>query len=481
MNIELPSLAKADTLTENEPWSGFDPFFFFEMSQFQDRPVFVFEADPFSTRFLTRHPTLCAETEEIFLQWARVDLMGSIPHSRYFEVNDNRNAAMHSPFPRWRNHCLGHRRNPQIPRGNFPALLLLSGMALFFVVPPVTAASSGGGGQVLAWGDDSLGQTDVPSGLTNAVGVAGSGLHDLAVRADGTVMAWGYGLFGQTNVPPGLTNAIAVSAGAYFSVALKLDGTVIAWGYGLDGATNVPVGLSNVVAISAAHHSTLALLKNGTVVKWPPNWGAPPPADLTNVVAIAAGGNSDVDHYVALLRDGTMRAWGDDYFGQGDFPPGLTGVQAIAAGDQSTFAILNDRTVAEWGQGNPVPSSGLSNVVAIANEVALKSDGTLVTWVADSSAASFTNVIAIGSGVAIIGEGPPKTGALLTNGRLDSGGFTVSIPTASGRVYELEYKNSLSDPDWTALPLVAGIGNILSLTDPNAPLVSQRFYRVRSW
>ena len=148
---------------------------------------------------------------------------------------------------------------------------------------------------------------------------------------------------------------------------------------------------------------------------------------------------------------------------------------------ECTEIILTDRTIAEWGQGNPLPSSGLSNVVAIANEVALKGDGTLVTWVADSSAASFTNVIAVGSGLAIIGDGPPQTGALLTNGRLNATGFAISIPTASGRMYALEYKNSLSDPDWTALPLVAGTGKTLSLTDPNARFVSQRFSRVRAW
>jgi hypothetical protein len=54
------------------------------------------------------------------------------------------------------------------------------------------------------------------------------------------------------------------------------------------------------------------------------------------------------------------------------------------------------------------------------------------------------------------------------------------LPTESGRVYTLEYKNSLMDLDWIALPLVAGNGTNLVLTDPSATN-SQRVYRVRRW
>ena len=59
-------------------------------------------------------------------------------------------------------------------------------------------------------------------------------------------------------------------------------------------------------------------------------------------------------------------------------------------------------------------------------------------------------------------------------------GFTVSLPTQSGRVYALEYKASLEDAAWTPLPLVAGTGHERALTDPNAA-EAQRFYRVRRW
>ena len=56
----------------------------------------------------------------------------------------------------------------------------------------------------------------------------------------------------------------------------------------------------------------------------------------------------------------------------------------------------------------------------------------------------------------------------------------VSVPTRSGRVYRLEYKNALDEAGWTGLPLVAGNGGIRVLSDPTAT-AAQRLYRVRHW
>ena len=53
--------------------------------------------------------------------------------------------------------------------------------------------------------------------------------HSLAVKEDGRVVAWGGNSRGQCDVPSGL-KAVAVSAGDRHSLALKEDGTVVAWG-----------------------------------------------------------------------------------------------------------------------------------------------------------------------------------------------------------------------------------------------------------
>lgn len=97
-----------------------------------------------------------------------------------------------------------------------------------------------------------------------------------------------------------------------------------------------------------------------------------------------------------------------------------------------------------------------------------------------------TNVLAVstkndpGDGLALIGDGPPVLTAPLFNFIRNQDTFSVSLPTLSGRVYALEFKDSLGGGNWIALPLVAGFGGAITLTDPFANS-GQRFYRVRQW
>jgi hypothetical protein len=95
--------------------------------------------------------------------------------------------------------------------------------------------------------------------LSNVVAIAGGYYHSLALKADGTVIAWGNNSYGQTTVPAGLSNVVAIAGGYYHSLALKADGTVIAWGNNNYGQTTVPAGLSNVVAIAGGYLHSLAL------------------------------------------------------------------------------------------------------------------------------------------------------------------------------------------------------------------------------
>jgi uncharacterized delta-60 repeat protein len=54
--------------------------------------------------------------------------------------------------------------------------------------------------------------------------------------------------------------------------------------------------------------------------------------------------------------------------------------------------------------------------------------------------------------------------------------FRVWTPTLNGKSYVLQFKNSLSDSNWTSLPAVAGDGSLKILTDLSAT-VPGRFYR----
>ena len=83
---------------------------------------------------------------------------------------------------------------------------------------------------------------------------------------------------------------------------LKSNGTIVAWGYNNYGQTNVPAGLSNVVAIAAGGDHSLALKSDGTVVAWGAgakldlstgaDYGQAMVPSLSGVSAIAAGGDA---------------------------------------------------------------------------------------------------------------------------------------------------------------------------------------------
>ena len=401
------------------------------------------------------------------------------------------------------------------------AVIFISAGVLTLLVA-VTPAKAGT--RVVAWGagmitnitDTDLydsGQSVIPANLTNAVCVAGGGRHSLALKADGTLQTWGDYTAGQTNLPLG-SNYLAIACGYLDSLFLQTNGTVIAIGDDGDNYENpnyVPLGLSNVVTITAGRYHCLALKADGTVVAWgtstnPGTYVANfdygqsvVPAGLSNVVAIAAGAY----HSLALKANGTVTGWGRTDSGQAAIPDGLSNVVAIAAGFADSLVLEANGHLAAWGDntyGQTNVPVGLSNVVAIAagwwHNLALKSDGTVVAWGAGGGFSPYvdfrqtnvpsglSNVVQIAAGtahsLALVGSSPPTLKVPLTIAGFGTNGFTVTLPTRNGRVYRLEYKNSLTNPTWSTFPLNAGIDGVLRLND-SAPSTSQRFYRVSQW
>jgi alpha-tubulin suppressor-like RCC1 family protein len=236
-------------------------------------------------------------------------------------------------------------------------------------------------------------------GLSNVIAIAGNGEHFLALLGDGTVMGWGYDYHGdlgdgtgvQTGCEcvdhpvsvPGLSDAVAISIGELQASALLAGGTVKAWGdneYGYLG-TGVettsggceclgPVtvnGISGATAVASGDIHGLALLADGTVKGWGYDYygaatgianttsspcycapGALQVAGLPQTQAISAGAYYNS---IALMADGTVRAWGYNEYGElGDgtktehAPPapanGLSGVSDISTGNYSVFALI---------------------------------------------------------------------------------------------------------------------------------------------
>ncbi len=272
---------------------------------------------------------------------------------------------------------------------------------------------------VVAWGNDNYGKTAVPIRLTNAVAVAAGFSHSLALRPDGTVVVWGDNQFGQTEVPSGLTNALAISAGAggFSSAGLRADGRVVVWP-STSSIGNVPTDLTDAVAIAAGTDHSLALRTNGTVSAWGQNYFGQldVPTGLTNVVALAAG----QVHSLALRADGRVAAWGGaNAWGELYGPLDLTNAVAIAAGGNQSLALRADGTVAVWGDTAAVPASA-TNVVALAagnsHVLALRADGTVTAWGDSGSGqasvpAGLSNVVMVAAGaydsLAVVGSGSP--------------------------------------------------------------------------
>jgi hypothetical protein len=255
---------------------------------------------------------------------------------------------------------------------------------------------------VVAWGNNSYQECNVPADLTNVLSVVAGSSHNLALIENGTVKDWG----GNGYLPPpGLNSIQAVSE--RFSVAFGLysNGTVTAWGANYNGGRDVPPGLNSVVAIAAGNYHGLALKNDGTVVGWANTDGANVPTGLTNVRAIAAG----IDHSLALLSNGTIAAWGWNNFGQASVPAGLSNISAISAGEYHGMALRSNGTVVVWGgqDASVQPPPGLSGVIAISaggfHNLALRSNGTVIAWGYNSGGQSsvpngLKDVVAISAG-----------------------------------------------------------------------------------
>jgi alpha-tubulin suppressor-like RCC1 family protein len=221
--------------------------------------------------------------------------------------------------------------------------------------------------------------------VSNVTAIAAGDDYSLALKDDGTVVGWGHG-FGVRPFDGrlALSNVVAIAAGVSYerSLALQRDGTVVRFWTG----EPVRSGVSNVVAITVSSDppgsAPLALRRDGTVVLIDGDRHSEmqPPAGLSNVVAVSAG----YDHFLALQSDGTVSGWGNNTQGQitgtpselraglGVAAPGgrvLSNIVAIAASTGFSLALKKDGTVVAWGQnarGQTDVPAGLSGVTSIA-------------------------------------------------------------------------------------------------------------------
>ncbi len=348
------------------------------------------------------------------------------------------------------------------------------------------------------------------------IAIAGGYTHSLALANDGTVYAWGQNTYGQFGNGTGADSAIpvavdmtgalagkaviAIAAGERHSLALTSDGKVYAWGYngfgelgrsGADSAVPVAVDTSGVlagkaiVAIAAGNIHSLALASDGTVYAWGyngsgqlgngtrtdsavpvvVNMGTGSPLYGKTIVSVAGGDN----HSLAAASDGTVFAWGRNYYGElgnastvdssTPVAVSMTGamarksIVAVGGGQYHSRALASDGTAFAWGDnawgelgigsttGSTVPvavnttsgSSALYNApVVLLAEGGTSSNGLMLsapTAVTVTSVSPVSGSTSGGTSVTITGTN--FTGATAVKfGSVNASGFLVGSATA---------------------------------------------------
>jgi alpha-tubulin suppressor-like RCC1 family protein len=115
-------------------------------------------------------------------------------------------------------------------------------------------------------------------------------------------------------------------------------------------------------------------------------WGAQvivAQSELAGVTAVAGGGQ----HSLGLKADGSIVAWGANYYGLGAVPPPNSGFVAVAAGMLHSLAVKTDGTVIAWGNNNydqceiPSPNVRFVDVAGgVRHSLALRADGSIAAW-----------------------------------------------------------------------------------------------------
>lgn len=311
-----------------------------------------------------------------------------------------------------------------------------------------------------------------------------------------------YKLVAVDPVAPSLVGFAATSAGERHLLYLRSDGTV--WAAGFNSSGQLGVGNTGDVGLTPSGFTPVQVL-------------APEGVDgfLGDVKAIAAGSNFSV----ALKNDGTVWAWGVNYDGQlGDgtvtgrsrpvqvhAPEGggfLGGVKAIAVSSRGfhTTALKEDGTVVAWGSNKapegsdgqlgdgttvnrstpvqvvaPAGSSGfLGGVKAIAASVAVKNDGTVLSWGSNGSTRPMQVILTTPPF-----NGTPLNGAPLTGPPFDgvtavSAGETATVALkgdgtvwsweSNGFAKPVQVKFENGDPFNGVTAVSAGVEHVLAST-----------------
>jgi hypothetical protein len=192
---------------------------------------------------------------------------------------------------------------------------------------------------LLCWGDNSHGQTNVPS-LNAASFVATGGDVTCAIDKD-SVKCWGDNSHGQLSVPSWAANAVQLAVGDAHVCALTEKGSVRCWGDNSHAQLDAPV-LHGVRSIGSGMQHSCALMADGVKCWGDNSQGQLEVPALENPKQLAVGGfhNCAIDGARLVCWGGNVPALLQ--------PPSVQGPRLVAAG-RAHGCVLGAAGVQCWG------------------------------------------------------------------------------------------------------------------------------------
>lgn len=229
----------------------------------------------------------------------------------------------------------------------------------------------------------------VPPGLTDVVQIAGGMRHIVALKADGTVVAWGKNNKGQLNVPVGLTGVTKLIVGFNSNMAIKANGTFVVWGENFFGQLSVPDDISEITNGTVSLFDSVAVLPDGTLRQWG--------TSATGVLPIVASAReAGIEGGLGFVRlaDHSVQMWSSASQPDGReaafaMPVGLQAKRLIGPFGEIVLAITTTGKLECWGWDAPLVAAAPTSLIASnvkdaaigsSHILAIKNDGTLITW-----------------------------------------------------------------------------------------------------
>ena len=215
-------------------------------------------------------------------------------------------------------------------------------------------------GNVYVWGNDRLGQTNLPGEITTAMlmkknlnfkQLEAGFQFSAALTEDGNLYMWGNQNMADIKVRSKYQGHIEkIALTTYNCVALLDDGTVAYVGLQSNAISDqLPEGLDNIVDIAATGNTVAAVDADGKITVWGNA------SDGLNVIPEMSAKPVElyggIKHYTALLENGEVISWGNNFHKQATVPDAVVekDIETVFAGFYQNYAITTSGETETWG------------------------------------------------------------------------------------------------------------------------------------